>query len=106
MDERQLIESYNAADLFFFIYLYEGFGFPLLEAMRCGTKVVCSDNSSLKELGGEYAIFINPRKTFSIIRPFFAAKVNCEGDALLVKYAMSFSWDKTALSHSEIFSVF
>ena len=35
----------------------EGFGFPLLEAMACGAPVVCGRNSSLAEIGGEWAVY-------------------------------------------------
>ncbi len=104
VDERRLVECYNITDLFFFISLYEGFGFPLLEAMRCGTRVVCSNNSSLKELGWKYAFIVNPKDTFSIVKAFFYVKENTEKDDELVNYAKSFSWEKTAKMHAYIFS--
>jgi glycosyltransferase involved in cell wall biosynthesis len=40
--------------------LYEGFGFPVLEAMACGAPVVCSDASSLPEVAGEAARLVPP----------------------------------------------
>ncbi len=40
--------------------VYEGFGLPVLEAMACGTPVVCSDGSSLPEMGGEAARYFDP----------------------------------------------
>jgi glycosyltransferase involved in cell wall biosynthesis len=40
--------------------LYEGFGFPVLEAMATGTPVICSDTSSLPEVAGDAAIFFSP----------------------------------------------
>jgi glycosyltransferase involved in cell wall biosynthesis len=46
---------YNAADVFVLPSLYEGFGLPVLEAMACGTPVVCTDATSLPELAGEAA---------------------------------------------------
>lgn len=55
-----LIDLYNSADLFVFPSLYEGFGFPVLEAMACGCPVVTSNKSSLPEITGKAGIKINP----------------------------------------------
>ena len=41
---------------------YEGFGLPLIEAQACGVPVVCSDTTSLPEVGGDGALFFNPRQ--------------------------------------------
>jgi glycosyltransferase involved in cell wall biosynthesis len=51
---------YNAATVFCFPSLYEGFGLPVLEAMACGCPVVTSNTSSLPEVAGDAAIFVNP----------------------------------------------
>ncbi len=58
--DNELVDFYNLADLFVFPSLYEGFGIPPLEAMACGTPVVCSDNSSLPEVVGDAAYMFNP----------------------------------------------
>lgn len=50
---------YTLADLLAFPSLYEGFGLPPLEAMACGTPVVCSDNSSLPEAVGAAALMVD-----------------------------------------------
>jgi alpha-1,3-rhamnosyl/mannosyltransferase len=42
--------------------LYEGFGFTVLEAMACGTPVVCSSATSLPEVAGKAALYFDPRK--------------------------------------------
>jgi len=53
-----LVELYNACELFVFPSLYEGLGFPPLEAMRCGAVVMGADNSSLTEvIGNQEALF-------------------------------------------------
>jgi glycosyltransferase involved in cell wall biosynthesis len=61
IDEPDLPALYSAADLFCFPSLYEGFGLPPLEAMACGTPVVCSNSSSLPEVVGDGGLLVSPR---------------------------------------------
>lgn len=56
----QLVELYNSVDCLLFPSLYEGFGFPPLEAMACGTAVVASNVASLPEVVGDAAIILPP----------------------------------------------
>lgn len=51
---------YSMAEVFVFPSLYEGFGLPVLEAMACGTPVICSNTSSLPEVAGEAALLLPP----------------------------------------------
>ncbi len=51
----------NGADAFVFPSLYEGFGLPPLEAMACGTPVICSNTSSLPEVVGDAGVLFDPR---------------------------------------------
>lgn len=66
--EEDLPLWYNAARLFTFPSLYEGFGLPILEAMACGTPVVTSNAASLPEVGGEAAIQVPPNATDLLAR--------------------------------------
>ena len=58
--EQDLPALYSLADVLAYPSLYEGFGFPPLEAMACGTPVVCSEASSLPEVVGGAAITVPP----------------------------------------------
>jgi glycosyltransferase involved in cell wall biosynthesis len=55
-----LTALYSGADCVLVPSLYEGFGFPVLEAMACGTPVVCSNASSLPEVAGDAALLVAP----------------------------------------------
>jgi glycosyltransferase involved in cell wall biosynthesis len=59
--EKNLLLS--GAKAMVFPSLYEGFGFPVLEAQSCGTPVICSNTSSLPEVAGEGAILVDPLNT-------------------------------------------
>lgn len=58
--EQDLPALYHGAEVYVFPSLYEGFGFPALEAMACGTAVVCANSSSLPELVGDAALRVPP----------------------------------------------
>jgi len=55
-----LVTLYNAADIFVYPSIFEGFGLPPLEAMACGTPVVCSNTSSFPEVVGDAALMVDP----------------------------------------------
>ncbi len=57
---------YNAAEVFVYPSLYEGFGLPLMEAMACGVPVVTSRASSLDEVAGDAAVLVDPLDELSI----------------------------------------
>lgn len=62
----ELPKLINRAIALVFPSLWEGFGLPVLEAMACGTPVITSNISALKEVAGSAAILINPYKTAEI----------------------------------------
>ena len=63
VSDEQLVELYRGADCLVFPSLYEGFGFPVLEAMACGTPVVCANRTSLPEVAGDAAVLVDPDDT-------------------------------------------
>jgi glycosyltransferase involved in cell wall biosynthesis len=67
LDQATLNQLYNATDILLAPSLYEGFGFPVLEAMACGTPVITSKVSSLPEVAGDAAILVEPMDVSAIV---------------------------------------
>jgi glycosyltransferase involved in cell wall biosynthesis len=57
---------YNAAEVFVFPSVFEGFGLPIVEAMACGVPVITSFGSSLEEIAGDAALLVDPFSTDSL----------------------------------------
>ncbi len=91
---------YSLADLFAFPSRYEGFGLPVLEAMACGTPVVCSHASSLPEVAGDGALTVAPDDAAALAAAM--RRVLVDGslrDALRARglaWAQRFTWEETA----------
>ena len=64
--EEDLAALYSNAELFVYPSLYEGFGFPVIEAMACGAPVVTSNTSSLAEIADGAALLVDPHDTAAI----------------------------------------
>ena len=60
VDQAHLPELYSLASVFAYLSVYEGFGAPPIEAMACGTPVLCSNSSSLPEAVGDAGILVDP----------------------------------------------
>lgn len=60
VSEQKLVELYSSAKLFVFPSLYEGYGYPPLEAMACGSAVAASDRASIPEVCKDAAIYFDP----------------------------------------------
>jgi len=85
-----------------FVPHFEGFGIPLLEAMNCDVPAVTSNITSLPEVGGDTAIYVNPGDTVSIAMGLIqmANDINLREKLIINcrKQRIKFSWDKTAES--------
>ncbi|WP_083810054.1 glycosyltransferase family 4 protein [Methanothermococcus okinawensis] len=105
--DEDLPALYNAADLFVYPSLYEGFGLPPLEAMACGTPVITSNTSSLPEVVGDAGIMINPYNVDELAKAMNEVLTN-EGlrEELSKKgleRAKLFSWKKCAEEHLKVY---
>ena len=98
--DEDLPALYSAATAFVFPSLYEGFGLPPLEAMACGTPVVCSNTSSLPEVVGDAALLCNPTDVLALTDALKRIVNDTELQQTLrergLKQAAKYSWERTA----------
>ncbi len=98
---------YSGATLFVFPSLYEGFGLPVLEAMACGTPVVCSNTSSLPEIVGEAALTFDPvdveEMAARIEEALHNEALREEMRKKSLQQAAKFSWERTAKETLQIY---
>ncbi len=100
IEPKALLEAYQTASLLVLASRYEGFGLPVLEAMACGTPVVCSNVSSLPEVVGDAALTVDPDDTQAlcdamariITQPTLAEELRIKG----MSRASQFTWEATA----------
>ena len=107
LDESNLVRAYNAAALLLWPSTFEGFGLPILEAMACGTPVVCSSGGALDETAGD-AASKHPADDWDgmiaacrrvLQDPVFADRLRTRGKA----HAAAFSWNETAGQYYRIY---
>ena len=98
--QADLVALYNLADVFVLPSLYEGFGFPPLEAMACGCPVVVSNRGSLPEVVGDAALLIDPQDLGSLVGALRAVEETPSLRAALIQKglerAQQFTWRATA----------
>lgn len=98
--DEELPNLYGAAEALVYPSLYEGFGFPPLEAMACGTPVIASTAPAIPEVVGDAAILCDPRDA----EGFAEAMLRVRDDAALrerltargLARAGQFTWERTA----------
>ena len=102
----QLRLIYEKAVCLLFPSLYEGFGFPVLEAMSCGTPVITSRTASLPEVAGEAAVFVDPHDVAAISDAMIEFLCNPTHREELVNRGFrrldAFSWDKCAAATLQV----
>lgn len=102
-----LIEMYTQATCLLYVSLYEGFGIPILEAFSCGCPVIASNSTSIPEVGGDAALYVDPRSVTEIAEtvahlcndPVLQSDLKARG----LERARKFSWEKVARETLEIY---
>ena len=91
---------YCACDFFIFPSLYEGFGLPVLEAMKCGAPLLLSQTSSLPEVAGDCAHYFDPSATENLVEAFWDAYEDSQRVEIMrsrgLKRAKQFTWQNAA----------
>lgn len=100
--DEELYQMMGAAKALTYVSYFEGFGIPVIEAMKCGVPVITSDQTSLPEIAGDAAILVDP---FSHVAISDAMKKIISNDDLRESMiekgklrAGEFTWEKTALA--------
>jgi len=105
-DETALRRAYRAADVLLFPSLYEGFGFPVLEAFASALPVVTSGAGGLKEVAGDAALVVEGRDPAAYVEALERLDDSDEREDLIQKgweRARQFTWQKTATLTAEVY---
>lgn len=98
--EPDLVAAYNAAEMVVLPSFYEGFGFPPLESMACGTPAVVSTGGSLPEVVGDAAVIVDPMRPEELAEAMQTTLEDSQKRITLIdkgrKRAAEFSWQRTA----------
>lgn len=107
INEEKLHRLYSKAKTFLYLSLYEGFGFPILEAQAAGCPVITSNTSSMPEIAGNSAILVNPQNKDEIIeaikRVLYDPKLSKRLITLGKKNVLRFSWERCARQYASEF---
>jgi glycosyltransferase involved in cell wall biosynthesis len=88
--------------------LYEGFGLPVLEAMACGVPAVTTPLTSLPEVGGDVALYVDPEDAEGLAdvmeRLAYSESLRQELGARGVERAAKFTWEAAAAHMDDVFA--
>jgi glycosyltransferase involved in cell wall biosynthesis len=101
----RLMRFYRHADALLYPSWLEGFGLPILEAMSCGTPVVTSGRSSMPEVAGPAAVYVDPASPHGIASAVASLVADETNRKRLTKMgherALRFSWEQTAAATAQ-----
>lgn len=105
IDELGLL--YASAEALLYCSLYEGFGIPILDAFSVGTPVITSNISSMPEVGGEAAVYVDPRDVSDIRKKLDLVTSDRSLKEELIKKGLirvkEFSWEKAAKETADVY---
>lgn len=105
---KDLPALYRLATVTLFPSIYEGFGLPIIESMACGTPVITSKTSSMPEIGGRAALFVDPYKpedlTGALQELLNSPELQKEKKVFGLEKTKEFSWKKAAQETLKIFN--
>jgi glycosyltransferase involved in cell wall biosynthesis len=103
----ELPELYRAAEVFVYPSLFEGFGFPPLEAMACGCPVISSTRGSLEEIVGTAALTVDPENvdemSYQLRRGALDGALRARLRAAGIERALLFDWDVAAAETLKVY---
>lgn len=105
VDEADLPALYSLAQAVVYPSLYEGFGFPALEALACGTPVITSNTSSLPEVVGSAAIMVDPRDVTQLRQAMERVLVEPQTVVRVAgpRQTARFTWERAAQQLLEVY---
>jgi glycosyltransferase involved in cell wall biosynthesis len=102
-----LADYYSSAAALIMPSFYEGFGLPLIEAMACGCPVIASNSSSLPEVAGDAALFVDPHDQHGLAEAIRRVTANRALREEMIekgfRRAQQFSWEKTAQETLQVY---
>ena len=104
VSDEELPVLYSGALASILVSSLEGFGFPILESMACGTNCICCKNSSMTEIGSDKAFFVKHRDIDDLASAFLYFSKHGKGNiGELISYAKQFTWEKTAKQYIDFY---
>jgi len=106
--ERNIVELYNGALAFIYPSLYEGFGFPPLEAMACGIPVIASKATSIPEVVGDAGLIVDAENIDELSKAMEKLLTDTELQEALIERGYErvkfFNWETTARKTLELYT--
>lgn len=107
ISEEELDSLFRMPDMLVYPSLYEGFGIPVLEAMKVGVPVVTSNTSAIPEVAGGAALLVDPTDvqalSAAMARVLNDKSLRAELKAKGIERAREFTWDRNAESYLAIY---